>query len=87
MKPDKIIYHSKNIISHPLFIDVDMGIYPHIAISRVAESHAWYAMLSVDKFQYPRKQTRVNKLIPWSKRCIFNAKRFHSFNITAMCSM
>ena len=55
---------SVDIISYPLFADADTGIYPHAA----SQNHArpkpkrGIAMLGVDKFPYPRKQTRVTNL-------------------------
>ena len=51
-----------DIISYPLFADVDMGIYPHAALQYQARPKAkrGIAMLSVDKFPYPGKQIRGN---------------------------
>ena len=44
-------------ISYPLFADVDTGIYPHAA----SQYHArGIAMLRMDKFPYPRQQTKGN---------------------------
>ena len=56
----------KDIISYPLFADADTGIYPHAASQYHARPKAkrGIAMLSVDKFPYPRKQTRGNEFIP-----------------------
>ena len=56
------------IISYPLFADADTGIYPHAASHYHARPKAkrGIAMLSVDKFPYPRKQTRGNEFIPCS---------------------
>ena len=52
------------IISNPLFADADTGIYPHAASQYHARPKAkrGIAMLSVDKFPYPRKQTRGTNL-------------------------
>ena len=57
-----------DIISYPLFADADTGIYPHAASQYHARPKAkrGIAMLSVDKFPYPRKQTRGNEFIPCS---------------------
>ena len=49
-------------IRYPSFASVDTGIYAHLA----SQYHAWpsaargIAMLRVDKFPYPRQQTRGN---------------------------
>ena len=53
-----------DIISYPLFASADTGIYPHLASQYHARPKAarGIAMLSVDKFPYPRKQTRVTNL-------------------------
>ena len=75
-------------IRHPLFADADTEIYPHLASQYHARPKAkrGIAMLSVDKFPYPRKQTRGNKFIP----CLNNVchililKHFHSFKILAI---
>ena len=59
--------HSQGyIISYPLSADADTGIYPHAASQYHARPNAkrGIAMLSVDKFSYPRKQTRGNEFIP-----------------------
>ena len=42
------------------------------------------AMLSVDKFPYPRKQTRGNGFIPCSNNICDILKRFRSFKIPAI---
>ena len=48
-------------INKPLFANADTGIYPQLVVSQY---HAWpvaahgIAMLRVDKFPYPRQQTR-----------------------------
>ena len=63
-----------------------MGIYPHVA----SQYHAWpkakhgIAMPSVDKFPYPRKQTRGNKFIPCLNNICHILKRFHSFKTPAI---
>ena len=52
-------------IRYPLVVSADTAIYPHLA----SQYHAWpsaarcIAMLRVDKFPYPRKQTRVTNSI------------------------
>ena len=53
-----------NIISYLLFADADTEIYPHAATPYHARPKAkrGIAMLSVDKFPYPRKQTGVTNL-------------------------
>ena len=55
-------------ISYPLFADADTGIYPHAAPRYHARPKAkrGIAVLSVDKFPYPRKQTGGNEFIPCS---------------------
>ena len=52
------------IVSYPLFADADTGIYPHAALQYRARPKAkrGIAMLSVDKFPYPRKQQGVTNL-------------------------
>ena len=77
---------SCDIISYPLFADADTGIYPHAALQYHARPKAkrGIAMLSVDKFPYPRKQTRGNEFIPCSNNICDILKRFHSFKITAI---
>ena len=72
------------IISYPLFADADTGIYPHAASqyhTRPKDKHG-IAMLSVDKFQYLRKQTRCNEFIPCSNDVCQILKRFRSFRIS-----
>ena len=77
-----------NTISYPLFADADTGIYPHAASA--SQYHArpkakrGIAMLSVDKFPYPRKQTRGNEFIPCSNNICDILKRFRSFKIPAI---
>ena len=75
-----------NIISHPLFADADTGIYPHTASQYHARPKAkrGIAMLSVNKFPYPRKQTRGNEFIPCSNNICDILKRFRSFKIPAI---
>ena len=75
-----------NIISYPLFADADTGIYPHAASQYHARPKAkrGIAMLSVDKFPYPRKQTRGNEFIPCSNNICDILKRFRSFKIPAI---
>ena len=73
-------------ISYPLFADADTGIYPHAASQYHARPKAkrGIAMLSVDKFPYPRNQTRGNEFIPCSNNICDILKRFHSFKIPAI---
>ena len=75
-----------DIISYPLFADADTGISPHAASQYHARPKAkrGIAMLSVDKFPYPRKQTRVNEFIPCSNNICDILKRFGGFKIPAM---
>ena len=75
-----------DIISYPLFADADTGIYPHAASRYHARPKAkrGIAMLSVDKFPYPRKQTRGNEFIPCSNNICDILKRFRSFKIPAI---
>ena len=74
------------IISYPLFADADTGIYPHAASQYHARPKAkrGIAMLSVDKFPYPRKQTRGNEFIPCSNNIYDILNRFRSFKIPAI---
>ena len=61
-----------DIISYSLFADADMGIYHHTASQYHAQLKAKHSivMLGVDKFSYPRKQTRDNEFIPcWKNVC------------------
>ena len=62
-----------------------MGIYQHLA-SQYAQPKAkrGIAMLSVDKFPYPPKQTRGNEFIPCSNNICHILKRFRSFKIPAI---
>ena len=75
-----------DIISYPLFADTDTGIYPHAASQYHARPKAkrGIAMLSVDKFPYPRKQTRGNEFIPCSDNICDILKCFRSFKIPAI---
>ena len=79
-------HRSRDIISYPLFADGDTGIYPHAALQYHARPKAkrGIAMLSVDKFPYPRKQTRGNEFIPCSNNICDILKRFRSFEIPAI---
>ena len=58
------IVRSWDIISYPLFADADTGIYPHTALQYHARPKAkrGIAMLSVDKFPYPRNKQGVTNL-------------------------
>ena len=76
------IWQEAHSISYPLFADADTGIYPHAASqyhARPKEAKRGIAMLSVDKFPYPRKQTRGNEFIPYSNNIRDILKRFRSF--------
>ena len=75
-----------DIISYPLFADADTGIYPHAASQyhRRLKPKRGIAMLSVDKFPYPRKQTRGNEFIPCSNSICDILKCFRSFKIPAI---
>ena len=81
-----ISHHDGDIISYPLFADADTGIYPHAASQYHARPKAkrGIAMLSVDKFPYPRKLTRGNEFIPCSNNICDILKRFRSFKIPAI---
>ena len=68
-------------ISYPLFADADTGIYPHAASPKAKRG---ITMLSVDKFPYPRKQTRGNEFFPCSNNICHILKRFRSFKIPAI---
>ena len=61
-------------------------VYPHAASQYHARPKAkrGIAMLSVDKFPYPRKQTRGNEFIPCSNNICQILKCFHSFKIPAI---
>ena len=65
----RIVWH---VFIYPCFADVDMGIYPHAASQYHARPKAnrGIAILSVDKFLYPRKHTRGNEFIP----CLSHSK-------------
>ena len=73
------------IISYPLFADVDTGIYPHAALQYHARPQAkrGIVILIVDKFQYPRQQTRVYRFIPCANDVCYILKRFQSFKFPA----
>ena len=71
-------------ISNPLFASADTGIYPYAASQYRARPKAkrGIAMLSLDKFPYPRKQTRCIQFIPCSNYICLIMKRFRSFKIS-----
>ena len=73
-------------ISYPLFADADTGIYPHTVSQYHARPKAkrGIAILSVNKFPYPRQQTRGNEFIPCSNNICDILKRFRSFKIPAI---
>ena len=60
----KSFIFSLAIISNPLLASADMGFYPHTESQYHTRLKAKYGitMLSVDKFQYLQKQTRVANL-------------------------
>ena len=66
------------IISYPLFADVDTGIYPRAALQYHARPQAkrGIAIPIVDKFQYPRQQTRAYWFIPCANDVCYILKRF-----------
>ena len=55
-----------------------------ITIRRATEYQGGIAMLSVNKFPYPRKQTSGNELIPCSNDVCHILKRFCGFKIPAI---
>ena len=72
---------------YPLFADADAGIYPHAAASQYharPKAKRGVAMLSVDKFSDPRKQTKGNEFTPCSNNICDILKRFRSFKISAI---
>ena len=87
---NNMVYQQKigelDTISYPLFASADTGIYPHAASQYHARPKAkrGIAMLSVDKFPYPRKQTRGNEFIPCSNNICDILKHFRSFKIPAI---
>ena len=78
-----VINHSEAVdtISYPLFADMDMGIYSRTTL----QYHVWLkakngiAMLSMEKFPYPQKQSRGNEFISWTNNHSHILKCFHSF--------
>ena len=74
------------VISYPLFADADTGIYPHTASQYHTrpESKRFDAILSVDKFPYPRQQTRGNEFTPCLNNICDILKCFHSIKIPAI---
>ena len=69
-----------------MFADANMGIYPHAASQYHArpEAKRGIAMLSVDKFPYPRQQTRGNEFVPCSNYVCHILKLFRIFKIPAI---
>ena len=57
-----------NIISYPLFGDADTGIHPHAESQYHAQPNVkrGIAIISVDKFPFPRKQTMDDEFITYS---------------------
>ena len=72
------------IISYPLSADAETGIYPHAASQYHArpKTKRGIAMLSMDKFPYPRMPTMGNEFIPCSNDVCQILKRFHGFKIS-----
>ena len=72
------------VIRFPLFASAKTEIYPHAALQYHARPNAkrGIAMLSVDKFPYPRKQTGGNEFIPCSNDVCQILKCFRSFKIS-----
>ena len=90
---DRCMYHNGsnikqtlNIVSYPLLASAYMGIYPHTAWQYHARPKAkrGITMLSVDRFSYPRKQTKGNEFIPCSNDVYHILKRFPSFKTPAI---
>ena len=77
--------HTYILLITACFADTDTGIYPHAASQYNARPKAkrGIAMVSVDKFPYPRKQTRGSEFIPSSNTICDILKRFGSFKIPA----
>ena len=73
-----------SIINYLLFAYADTGIYPHTASQYHARPKAkrGIAMLSVNKFPYPRMQTRCIEFIPCSNIVCQILKRLRSFDIS-----
>ena len=76
-----IIFSGYDTISYPFFADADTGIYPHAASQYHARPKAkrGNAMLSVEKFLYPRKQTKGDEFIRCSNDGCHTIKRFRRF--------
>ena len=75
-----------DIISYTLFADAETGIYPHTASQYHAllEAKRGIAILNVDKFLYPRKQTEGNEFITCSYDVCHILKRVRSFKTLAI---
>ena len=75
-----------DIISYPLFTDADAGIYPHTPSQYHAQPKAkrGIAILSVDKFPYPWKQTKGNKFVQCLNDVCYILKRFCRFETPAI---
>ena len=71
------------IISYPLFSDADTRIYPHTASQYHARPKAKSRTLlvSVDKFPFPRKETRGSEFFPCSNDVCHIRERFRNFDI------
>ena len=79
------MFISLDTISYPLFADADLRIYPHAASQYHVRPKVkpGIAMLSVDKFPYPPKETRGNEFISCSNNICDILKCFRSFKIPA----
>ena len=82
-------HDSWDIIICALFADADTGIYPHAASQYHArtKTKGGIAMLRVDKFPYPVKQTKGNERIPYSNDVCHILKCFRNFKISAIPSI
>ena len=77
---------SMNIFNHSLFADADTGFFPHEALQFHTQRKAKRssAMLRVDKFPYPQKQTRGNNFIACSKDICHIRECFRILKSSAM---
>ena len=78
------MYHNILLVTPCLLTQIREFIHTqHRNTTRPKAKHG-IAMLSVDKFPYPRKQTRGNEFIPCSNNICDILKRFLSFKIPAI---
>ena len=73
---------SKYIINN--YTSVNLGVMVSLSCHARPKAKRGIAMPSVDKFPYPRKQTRGNEYIPCSNNICDILKRFRSFKIPAI---